>query len=168
MLTGSVAGHPWELTIEGHLDTDYVATARLRCQVPGRAGFSASSGSGLSPTGTEADLVVAVIGAARSWWRGRGSGSGSPRTAAQARSPLTIDDPHGVLDDDIQGLLASWPASTHSRSARHADRVHAAFSAMTQTLELATENLWGEAVVDHHLLITRLIVERLLAIPAVD
>lgn len=173
VLTGHFGPHPWVLTLDGHLDTDYVATGRLRCQVPGRARFSASTGSRASPTGTEADLVFAVLGAARSWWRGRGSRppverSGGPQDATGVADHLRIDDVHGVLTAQIRSLLAVWPASTHARGARHTDRVAAAFSTIGASLDIDTENLWGEAVVDHHLQVARLLVDRLLTTPGGD
>ncbi|MFZ2515176.1 MAG: hypothetical protein WAW82_05895, partial [Candidatus Lutibacillus vidarii] len=69
----------WELTVDGHLDTDYPATSALRCSTPYAGSFVVGGGSSqVASSGTEADLLFGALSAARSWWRGRGKGGPRP------------------------------------------------------------------------------------------
>ena len=179
VLAGVYDGLSWELRMDGHLDTDYSATSLLRCSTPFRTSVSAASGERPPATsGTELDLVIGALSAARSWWRGRGKGGGETRTDAakegqahlsQAASttrsspgaPLSIDDPGGVLSPAVLGLFERWPPSSHARGTLHRDR--SSLNLSYGTLVFTTENMWGEAVTAHQLAIFRQVVDLLRA-----
>lgn len=98
VVAGAYRQLSWQLAVEGHLDTDYPATSVLRCETPFPGSLSVGSGDRAPrTTGTELDVVFAVVSAARTWWRGRGRGSSSsggeasdgpaPRCVVGARRP---------------------------------------------------------------------------------
>lgn len=169
----------WELRMDGHLDTDYPATSLLRCSTPFQTSVSVASGDRPPATsGTELDVVMGALSAARSWWRGRGKGGGEPRShdatggqahpspAASTPNPspgasLSLDDPSGVLSPPVRGMCEHWPASSHARGTLHRDR--SSLNLTHGALVFTTENMWGEAVTAHQLAIFRQVVDLLRA-----
>lgn len=167
-------GHlPWELVVDGHLDTDYPATSALKCSTPYAGSFEVLGGPSRAMTsGTEADLVFMAVSAARSWWRRRGrdagqgaagdAGAGSSATPTPGAS-LNVTDSEGMLTPQILAMLEDWPPSSHARSARHDDRFQLRLS--YGGLILMTENLWGEAVAAHQLRVCYAILDALASRP---
>lgn len=171
---------PWELTVEGYLDTDYPATSSLRCSTAYDGSFVVSDGPALPVmSGTEADVVFAAVSAARSWWRGRRRGeagaaappdrdAGPDREAGPDRTPapdrtagpgLRVNDPENVFTPELLSMLQSWPASDHARSGLHRDRFSIRLA--HGSLLFTTENQWGEAVTSHQLRVFSAVLDRL-------
>jgi hypothetical protein len=164
VVAGAYRQLSWQLTMDGHLDTDYPATSVLRCETPFRGSLSVGSGDRAPrTTGTELDVVFAVVSAARTWWRGRGRGSSSSGgEASDGPAPgasLELDDPDGVLTPEVLGQLEHWPTSSHTRSNLNRDRSSLRLS--YGTLVFTTENMWGEAVTTHQLAVFRQVIDLL-------
>ena len=64
---------------------------------------------------------------------------------------------------ELLDACRAWPAPTQQRSNLHRDGVVIRYSRMTASLDVTTENLWGDAVVRHQLELARRIIERLSA-----
>ncbi len=168
-LAGSFGAYPWQLQLDGPLDTDYPCTTRLNAQAPPGPSFTVTwGGRGGTASGTEADLIPVVFSLARSLFgRRKESAAGDcarrERGATGTHGDLRVEDAAGVLVPELLDACRAWPAPTQQRSNLHRDGVVIRYSRMTASLDVTTENLWGDAVVRHQLELARRIIERLSA-----
>jgi hypothetical protein len=166
-LAGSFGAYPWQLQLDGPLDTDYACTTRLHAQAPPGPSFTVTwGGRGGTASGTEADLIPVVFSLARSLFGRRKEtaagdlGRQGPDTAG-VHADLRVNDEAGVMVPELLDACRAWPAPTQQRSNLHRDGVVIRYSGMTASLDVTTENLWGDAVVRHQLELARRIIERL-------
>ncbi len=166
-LAGSFGAYPWQLQLDGPLDTDYACTTRLHAQAPPGPSFTVTwGGRGGTASGTEADLIPVVFSLARSLFGRRKEtaagelGRQGPDTAG-VYADLRVNDEAGVMVPELLDACRAWPAPTQQRSNLHRDGVVIRYSGMTASLDVTTENLWGDAVVRHQLELARRIIERL-------
>ncbi len=159
-LAGRTAAYPWELVIDGHLDTDYACTTRLRHHSPGGPSFSATSGGqGAATSGTELDLVFMAVSITRTLLKRR-----RDLAAGEANRPgsrLEVSDPGQVLTPQVLGWLEAWPDSVQARSNLHREAMQIRHSANSDVIDFTTEHRWGQAVVAHQLSICQWLVHRL-------
>lgn len=157
-LEGSFGEYAWKMGLGASLDTDYPSTISLTCPMPRTSSFSVSMGE----VPSELDLVISAVSMARKWWKQRTDPSSAPPPGEpkKSKSRLTVEDPDGLLSPDLLDALEHWPESNHQRTALHPQQVKLLGGGIQSSMMFATQGMWGEAVVAHHLKIAEQLVRR--------